>query len=222
MRTEDKGLNLLGYAKLRATDVVEITTLEIPLLALEIASYIYISVGVALGFFGRVIWGRLMTLLGILLGASLGYTIGALILQGFGALAIALLGAAAGGMIFTWLAEVAVAGMAGALGLYATYRSLLDLLGADQALIAGILVMLIIFSFTFYYMRRVMSYVTAIVGGVLTGAGLFLLTNDLQISFLAAAGIAIFGTVIQESVIRKYEEKIRAAMKKRMALIRRR
>ncbi len=82
--------------------------------------------------------------------------------------------------------------------------------------------MLVIFSFTFYYMHKVMSYVTALVGGVLMGVGLFLLTTDLQISFLAAAGIAIFGTVVQELVIKKHEERIRAALKKRMALIRRR
>lgn len=202
--------------------MVEVTTPEIPLLALAIASYIYIAVGVALGFFGRAIWGRLMTLLGILLGASVGYSVGAPILPGFGALAIALLGAAVGGMIFTWLMEVAIAGMAGVLGLYVIYRSFLDFLGPDQAVIAGILVMLVIFSFTFYYMHKVMSYVTALVGGVLVGVGLFLLTTDLQVSFLAAAGIAIFGTVVQELVIKKHEERIRKALRKRMALIRRR
>ncbi len=199
--------------------MVEFVLPEIPLLALAVVAYIYIAVGVALGFFGRVVWGRLMTLLGILLGASVGYTIGAPILPGYGGLAIALLGAAVGGMIFTWLVEVAVAGMAGVLGMYVTYRSLLEVIGPDQAVIVGILVMLVIFSVTFYYMGRVMSYVTAVVGSVLAGVGLFLLTNDLQSSFLAAAGIAIFGTVVQELVIKKHEEKIRKAMKKR-ALVR--
>ncbi len=201
--------------------MVEITLPEIPLLAIALASYIYVAVGVSLGFFGRAIWGRLMTLLGVLLGASVGYGIGAPILPGFTALAIALLGAVVGGMVFTWLVEVAIAGMAGVLGLYVTYRSLLDVLGIDQAIIAGVLVMLIIFSFTFYYMHRVMSFVTALVGGVLTGVGLFILTSDLQISFLAAAGVAVFGTVVQEFVVKKHEERIRKAMRKR-ALVRKR
>ncbi len=107
------------------------------------------------------------------------------------------------------------------MGLYVTYRSLLDVLGIDQAIIAGVLVMLIIFSFTFYYMHRVMSFVTALVGGVLTGVGLFILTSDLQISFLAAAGVAVFGTVVQEFVVKKHEERIRKAMRKR-ALVRKR
>ncbi len=201
--------------------MVEITLPEIPLLAIALASYIYVAVGVSLGFFGRAIWGRLMTLLGVLLGASVGYGIGAPILPGFTALAIALLGAVVGGMVFTWLVEVAIAGMAGVLGLYVTYRSLLDVLGIDQAIIAGVLVMLIIFSFAFYYMHRVMSFVTALVGGVLTGVGLFILTSDLQISFLAAAGVAVFGTVVQEFVVKKHEERIRKAMRKR-ALVRKR
>ncbi len=194
--------------------MVEIMPFLIPSFALAIISYIYVAIGVSLGFVGRAIWGRLMTLLGMILGAAVGYNLGALLMPGLVALALALVGAIIGSMLFTWIVEVALAGMAGALGLYVSYRSLLEQMSRNDALIAGILVMLVIFSLTFYYMERLLSYVTALVGSVLAGVGIFLLTNDLQLSFLSAAGIAIAGSIVQELVVKKYEEKLRKVMKR--------
>jgi hypothetical protein len=202
--------------------LVEIITPIIPSFALTITSYIYLAVGLVLGFLGRAIWGRLMTLLGIVLGATIGYNIGVLIIPGLPALALALVGAIVGSMIFSWLVEVALAGMAGALALYLTYRSLLEYTGPGDAVIIGILIMLAIFSLTFYYLERLMSYVTALIGAVLAGVGLFLLTSDLQLSGLAATGIAILGSLVQELVVKKHEERIRKAMRRPQVAVRRR
>ncbi len=197
--------------------MVEIVTPSVPPFALAITSWIYVAIGLSLGVFGRVIWGRLMTLIGIILGAAVGYSLGALILPGLVALALAIAGAALGGMLFTWIVEVALAAMAGALGLYVTYRSLLDYLGLNNAVVAGLLVMLIVFSMTFYYMQRLLSYVTGLMGGVLTGVGLFLLTGNLQLSVLSASAIGILGTLFQELVVKRHEGRIRKAMKRRPA-----
>ncbi len=201
--------------------MVEIVTPTILPFALAVTSYLYVAIGVSLGFFGRVIWGRLMTLVGIILGAAVGYSLGAFILPGIASLALAVVGAAIGGMSFTWIAEVALAAMAGGLGLYVTYRSLLDYLSPNNALVVGILALLVIFSLTFYYMHKLLSYVTSLVGGVLTGVGLFLLTNDLQVALLAAAGVAVLGAAAQELVIKRHEERIRKALRKR-AIVRKR
>lgn len=201
--------------------MVEITPV-IPAFALTITSYVYLAIGVALGFFGRVIWGRLMTLVGVVLGGAIGYNIGALIIPGPPALGLALVGAIVGSMIFTWLVEVALAGMAGALGLYVVYRTLLDYMTPDDALIVGILVMLGAFSLTFYYMEKLMSYVTALVGAVLAGVGAFLLTNDIQLSGLMAGIIALAGASLQEAVVKKHEERIRRAVRRPVAALRRR
>lgn len=195
--------------------MVEILPLDIPLFALILTAYVYLGVGLALAFFGRIIWGRLMTLLGIVLGAAVGYSLSAPLFQDYVALAMAVLGATIGAMIFTWLVEVAVAGMAGILGLYVTYRTFLEILGPDQALIAGIVVLLVIFSVTFYFLDRVLGYAAALIGGVLTGVGLFLLTNDLQLSFAVAVGVAVVGAVVQELVLRPYEERIRKVLGQR-------
>lgn len=197
----------------------------IPPLALAVASWIYAGAGIALAFFGRLIWGRLMTLVGLILGGTVGWSVGALLLPGiFAPLALGLVGALIGAMLFTWIVEVALAAMAGALGLYVTYRTLLDYLpsdtpviaGLDTPLIAGILVLLVIFSVTFYYMHGLLGYVTGLVGGVLTGIGLFLLTGALQLSVAAAVGAAIGGTLLQELVLKRYEERLRAALRRRV------
>ncbi|MFQ5838802.1 MAG: hypothetical protein ACE5HJ_08500 [Thermoplasmata archaeon] len=202
--------------------MVEIVTPTIPSFALIVTSYVYLGVGIALGFLGRAIWGRLMTLVGVIIGATIGYNIGALIIPGVAALALALVGAILGSMIFTWLVEVALAGMAGALALYVSYRSLLDFASPDDAVVVGILVMLVVFSITFYYMERLMSYVTALVGAVLAGVGIFLLTGDIQLSFLSAVGIAVVGSLVQELVVKRHEERIRRAMRRPVAVMRRR
>lgn len=194
--------------------MVEIFTPTIPSFAIAITAYIYVAVGVALAFFGRAIWGRFMTLLGIVLGAAVGYNLGSLLLPGLVSLALAVVGAAIGGMIFTWLVEVSLAAMAGALGLYVTYRSLLEYMVPGDALVAGILVMLVIFSLTFYYMEGLMSYVTALLGGVLGGIGLFLLTADLPLSFGAAVATIVLGVVVQELVVKRYEERFKKALKR--------
>ncbi|MFQ5986410.1 MAG: hypothetical protein ACE5KQ_03545 [Thermoplasmata archaeon] len=183
----------------------------LPFLAFSFTSSVYLAVGVVLAYLGRAIWGRLMTLMGLILGGSVGYQIGALILPGFGGIALAIVGALLGAMAFTWLVEVALAGMAGFLALYVSYRSLVDLgtLGPGEALIVGILSMLVMFSFAFYYMDRIMSYVTALVGAVLAGLGLFLLTNDLPLSLSAAVGMGISGAVLQELLVKPYVARLR-------------
>ncbi|MDX1533989.1 MAG: hypothetical protein R3291_00010 [Thermoplasmata archaeon] len=185
----------------------------LPFLALSFTSSVYLAVGVVLAYLGRAIWGRLMTLLGLILGGSVGYQSGALILPGFGGVALAVVGALLGAMIFTWLVEVALAGMAGFLALYVSYRSFVDLavLEPSVALIVGLLIMLVVFSIAFYFMDRIMSYVTALVGAVLAGIGLFLLTNDLPLSISAAVGMGISGAIVQELLVKPYVARIKKA-----------
>ncbi|MCJ2520123.1 MAG: hypothetical protein LN412_04145 [Candidatus Thermoplasmatota archaeon] len=202
--------------------MVEIVTPSIPPFALAATSYVYVAVGLALGFAGRAIWGRLMTLLGIILGAAVGYSLGVLILPGLASLGLAIVGAAIGGMIFTWIVEVALAGMAGALGLYVTYRGLLEYISPSDALVVGILVLLIIFSLSFYYMQSLMSYVSALLGGILAGVGFFLLTNDLQLSIISSLGIVILGSLVQEFLVKRYEERIQKTSRKPAVVVKRR
>jgi hypothetical protein len=182
-------------------------------IALSFTATVYLAVGVVLAYLGRAIWGRLMTLLGLVLGGSVGYQAGAFILPGFGSIALAIVGALLGAMAFTWLVEVALAGMAGFLALYVSYRSFVDLavLEPSVALIAGLLIMLVVFSIAFYYMDRVMSYVTALVGAVLAGVGLFLLTNDLTLGVSAAVGMGISGAVVQELLVKPYAVRLKKA-----------
>lgn len=181
----------------------------LPLAALAVSGYVYLGVGGVLAYLGRVVWGRVMTLIGLVLGGTVGYSLGVLIMPGFGGFAMALVGALLGGLVFTWLVEVALAGMAGVLGLYVTYRTLLDYLAPNDALVAGILVLLVLFSVAFYYMDRVMSYVTALVGAVLAAVGVFLVTGDAEASALVALVMATSGSVLQELVVKRYENRLR-------------
>ncbi len=167
-------------------------------------------VGTLLAFFGRKLWTPFMSLIGAILGGSVGYFIGIYFASGsaIAPLILALLGSVLGSILFNYLVKIALALIAAAIPAYLVYRSMNPDPVADQsaqspAVIAAILVLVAIFAIAYYFVEELIGLVTALVGGFLLGAGVFLITGDGLSAIGAAAVVFLLGAILQTLAIRR-------------------
>ena len=192
----------------------------IPFVSAEAATIIgvvLILTGLALAFRGHGIWSSVMSLIGALLGAAVGYLFGA----AFGlvpALMLALVGAVIGSILFTKLVKVALAFLVGFLAAAVVY----GLLGGqarftqgqlDSTLVAALLVLVVVFAIAYYFIDDIIGIVTAAIGGLLLGLGLYLLRpTDPVVAGLAGIGVFFLGAFVQTAAIkRKRQARARVA-----------
>jgi len=180
-----------------------------------IIGVILVVVGLALGFWGHGIWSSVMSLIGALLGSAVGYLFGA----AFGvvaALILALVGALIGSILFTKLVKVALAFLVGLLAGAAVY----GLLGGqarftagqiDTPLIAAILVLIVVFGISYYFIDDIIGIITAAIGGLLLALGLYLLGVTPTTAGLAGLGVFVLGAIVQTSAIRRKRQARAAA-----------
>lgn len=175
-----------------------------------IIGVILVITGLALAFWGHGIWSSLMSLIGALLGAAVGFLFGASlsssILVG---LILALVGAIIGSILFTKLVKVALAFLVGLLAGAAVY----GLLGGqarftqgqiDTPLIAALLVLIVVFGISYYFIDDIIGIITAAIGGLLLAFGLFLLgVRPTTTAALAGLGLFVLGAFMQTSAIRR-------------------
>ncbi len=183
-----------------------------PLLSGEagvIIGVVLIITGLALAFWGHGIWSTIMSLIGALLGAAVGFLFGASLSANIlVALVLALVGAIIGSILFTKLVKVALAFLVGLLAAAAVY----GLLGGraqftpgqiDTPLIAAILVLIVVFGISYYFIDDIIGIITAAIGGLLLALGLFLLGVATITAALAGLGVFALGAFVQTSAIRR-------------------
>ena len=183
-----------------------------PLLSGEagvIIGVVLIITGLALAFWGHGIWSTIMSLIGALLGAAVGFLFGASLSANIAvALIHALVGAIIGSILFTKLVKVALAFLVGLLAAAAVY----GLLGGraqftpgqiDTPLIAAILVLIVVFGISYYFIDDIIGIITAAIGGLLLALGLFLLGVATITAALAGLGVFALGAFVQTSTIRR-------------------
>jgi len=183
-----------------------------PLLSGEagvIIGVVLIITGLALAFWGHGIWSTIMSLIGALLGAAVGFLFGASLSANIAvALILALVGAIIGSILFTKLVKVALAFLVGLLADAAVY----GLLGGraqftpgqiDTPLIAAILVLIVVFGISYYFIDDIIGIITAAIGGLLLALGLFLLGVATITAALAGLGVFALGAFVQTSTIRR-------------------
>ena len=183
-----------------------------PLLSGEagvIIGVVLIITGLALAFWGHGIWSTIMSLIGALLGAAVGFLFGASLSANIAvALILALVGAIIGSILFTKLVKVALAFLVGLLAAAAVY----GLLGGraqftpgqiDTPLIAAILVLIVVFGISYYFIDDIIGIITAAIGGLLLALGLFLLGVATITAALAGLGVFALGAFVQTSAIRR-------------------
>jgi hypothetical protein len=187
---------------------------SVPFLSSEagvIIGVILIIAGLALAFWGHGIWSTVMSLIGALLGAAVGFLFGASLSPNIAVpLILALVGAVIGSILFTKLVKVALAFLVGLLAGAAVY----GLLGGraqftsgqiDTALIAAILVLIVVFGISYYFIDDIIGIVTAAIGGLLLALGIYVLRGPGSGVTAALAGLGVFalGAFVQTSAIRR-------------------
>src|SRR6266480_3906835 len=133
---------------------------------------ILIITGLALAFYGHGLWTTVMSMIGALLGSAAGFLVGAALGGIVAGLVLALVGAVIGSILFTKLVKVALAFLVGLLAGALAY----GLLGGsasftegrlDTALIGALLVLIVVFAISYYFIDDIIGIITAAIGGLL-------------------------------------------------------
>src|SRR6266704_3339840 len=164
---------------------------------------ILILTGLALAFWGHGLWATVMSMIGALLGAVVGYLFGAALGGDLAGLILAIVGAVIGSILFTKLVKVALAFLVG--------RAQFTAGQLDTPLIAAILVLIVVFGISYYYIDDIIGIITAAIGGLLLALGLYLLqVVSTLTAALAGLGVFALGAFLQTAALRR-KRRARAA-----------
>ncbi len=173
-----------------------------------ILAAVLIITGLALAFWGHGLWSTVMSMIGALLGSAVGFLFGAALGGLIPGLILALVGAVIGSILFTKLVKVALAFLVGLLAAALVY----GLLGGqarftqgqlDPALIGALLVLIVVFGISYYFIDDIIGIITAAIGGLLLALGLFLLSAGTVTAGLAGLGVFLLGALVQTAAIKK-------------------
>src|SRR5205809_2699664 len=82
----------------------------------------------------------------------------------------------------------------------------------DPPLVGAILVLIVVFGISYYFIDDIIGIITAAIGGLLLALGLYLLTNTIVTPGLAGLGVFLLGALVQTPTIkRKQRARTRAA-----------
>ena len=178
---------------------------------------ILILTGLALAFWGHGLWATVMSLIGALLGSVVGSLFGVALGGDLAGLILAIVGAVIGSILFTKLVKVALAFLVGLLAGAAIYgllggRAQLTAGQLDTPLIAAILVLVVVFGISYYFIDDIIGIITAAIGGLLLALGLYLLqVVPTTTAALAGLGVFVLGAFMQTSAIRRKRQARAAA-----------
>lgn len=177
---------------------------NLPQEAILIIGIILLLVGLGLAFFGRVVWGPLMSLIGAFIGGTIGYVIGYVLGGWIVAMILSLICAIVGSMLFGTLVKIGLAFLTGLLagGLVFIALSGLQL---DMRIIIAFIVLVIVFAIAYYFIEELIGIITALIGGILMGIAIWLLTGDAGLGLLLGGLSFLGGALVQTFAIRKYD-----------------
>src|SRR5947209_11001256 len=172
-----------------------------------ILAAVLIITGLALAFYGHGLWTTVMSMIGALLGSAVGFLFGAALGGVVAGLVLALVGAVIGSILFTKLVKVALAFLVGLLAaalVYGLLRGSANFTGQmDPPLVGAILVLIVVFGISYYFIDDIIGIITAAIGGLLLALGLYLLTNTIVTPGLAGLGVFLLGALVQTATIKK-------------------
>src|SRR5213083_3247916 len=172
-----------------------------------ILAAILIITGLALAFYGHGLWTTVMSMIGALLGSAVGFLFGAALGGVVAGLVLALVGAVIGSILFTKLVKVALAFLVGLLAaalVYGLLRGSANFTGQmDPPLVGAILVLIVVFGISYYFIDDIIGIITAAIGGLLLALGLYLLSAGTVTAGLAGLGVFLLGALVQTAAIKK-------------------
>lgn len=165
-----------------------------------ILAVILLIIGIVLAFFGKAIWGSLMSIIGGMIGWFIGFAIG---IHFFGeningwliAIIIGFICGFIGSMLFRYLVEVALALITGLLAGGVIYY-----LAPDYWIVA-IIVFGVVMVLAYVYIEEVVGIVTALIGALLAAAAIYILAGA-SLAVLGFILIFIGGALIQTFLMR--------------------
>lgn len=186
---------------------------------------ILVVVGLVFAFFGRGVLKSLMGILGAIIGGIIGYLAGALLVGGatsLAAIGLGLVGSFIGFILFWKLVKIGFALALGVLAGALVFIAFGPSSGGgpvDSRVIGAVVAFIVVFAIAYYFIEELIGIITALIGGILVGAGAFLFlgtgTPGGVPSWIAAvgAGAAIFflGAFFQTMKVRR-QKRMKAAM----------
>jgi len=186
--------------------------LSIPGLAPEaglLIGGILVITGLLLAFWGHGIWSAVMSMIGALLGSAVGYLVGAAVSgSDIVGLILAIVGAVIGSILFSKLVKVALAFLVGVLAGALVYtlmkgQATFNPGSLDPALIVALLVIVVVFGISYYFIDDLIGIITAAIGGLLLAAGLYVLSVATLLAAVAGIGLFVVGAVVQTRAINR-------------------
>ncbi len=169
---------------------------------------ILVITGLLLAFWGHGIWAAVMSMIGTLLGSAVGYILGAAVSGALVGLVLAIVGAVIGSILFSKLVKVALAFLVGVLAGALVYsllngRATFNAGTLDAPLIAALLVVVVVFGISYYFIDDLIGIITAAIGGLLAAAGLYILNLGTLPAAAAGIGLFLLGAVVQTRAINR-------------------
>ena len=162
-----------------------------------ILALIALVIGIALALFGRAIWGSLLSMMGGMIGWMIGFAVGVIIFGFDNLMAIILviicgfIGRLIMGEIFRYLVEAALALLTAILT-----AGIFWYIYQDQFLIA-IIIFAVVFILAYVFIEKVVVVVTAFIGSIIAGVGLFFLLGNAGYAVMGALALLVTGILIQ-------------------------
>lgn len=185
----------------------------IPNIGSDVATLIaavLIITGLLLAFWGHGIWAAVMSMIGALLGSAVGYLFGVPLGGDIAGLVLAVVGAIIGSILFSKLVKVALAFLVGLLAGALVYsllhgKAYFDTTNytLDPPLIAALLVVVVVFGISYYFIDDLIGIITAAIGALLIAAGLYILNLGTVLAAAAGLGAFVLGGIVQTRAINR-------------------
>ena len=165
---------------------------------------ILLLVGVVLAFFGRSVWESLMSVIGGFIGWFIGFAMGMHFFEGdpnrwLYAIILGFICGLIGSWLFGMMVEVALALVTGALAGGLVY-AMGGMNPAEGWIAAAIITFVIVFALAYYYIDELIGIITAMIGGILAGAALWLLWDGDYMAGVFGFLIFLGGALVQTFV----------------------
>lgn len=185
------------------------STFGVPEILLLIGALLII-IGLVLAFRGRKIWAGLMSLIGAVIGGTLGFLFGMLLNSWIVALILSMVGAFIGSLIFGYIVKIALAFVTALLVAGLVYIVIGPGADQDMRIIVSAVVLIIAYALAYWFVQEIITLITALLGGILLGVGVYLVGMG-AFAALALGALVFFVGFILQTVDYRKEKKRRAA-----------
>ncbi len=165
---------------------------------------ILVIIGLVMAFFGRAIWDIIMSMIGGIIGSMIGFVVGFIYFGLIGAFILMFVFGFIGSILFRFLVRIMLALLCGLLVAALVWLLMGQPLLADFAVI-GIIIMIVIFIPCYYFIEQVVSVITAFIGAVLLGVGIYVLSGSLILALGLGILVWIAGSIVQIMALEKYD-----------------